>query len=210
MNKGDYSSASKELRNLWNELREAMPKYGFGRSELMPIRSNKEGVGRYIGKYIAKHVGAREQRDKGVRLFSSSSGFRPANTNYAWNTPYAWVWRMKVKEFARLNNVGSYGGLQMRLGKSWAFKYAEFIFSMELPQDTIYPTAEHWCAYNELPEKYSPLGWVKGMTSFKVVDGIARKCTYSRSIAEYSSPEHTPRKVLKLPEEQSELQLTGK
>lgn len=203
----DYTSASPALKNLWAKLRKAMPKYGFGRSELMPIRSNKDGIGRYVGKYISKHVGVREERDKGVRLFSSSSGFRPANTNFAWNTPHAWVWRMKVKEFARIRRVGSYGGLQMHFGKRWAFWNAVIIYETTLPRETIFPTVEHWRAYTDLPDNASPIGYENGMTQFKIIDGRAKPSYYDRKTAEFSSSELAPFTILKLPKEQKEMAL---
>ncbi|MBV2336397.1 rolling circle replication-associated protein, partial [Escherichia coli] len=50
----DYSSANKAIRSEWSFWRKTAPKYGFGRTELMPVRSNSEGIGRYVGKYISK------------------------------------------------------------------------------------------------------------------------------------------------------------
>ena len=58
LNRGIYSSAGPFLRSLWNALREKLPDYGFGRSELLPVRSNGAAMARYVGKYISKHMGA--------------------------------------------------------------------------------------------------------------------------------------------------------
>jgi hypothetical protein len=38
------------------------------------VKSNEDGLSKYVGKYIAKHVGQREDRDKGVRLVRYSKG----------------------------------------------------------------------------------------------------------------------------------------
>jgi hypothetical protein len=42
------------------------PKYGFGRTELLPIKKTAEGVAKYVGKYVAKHIGQRLPADKGA------------------------------------------------------------------------------------------------------------------------------------------------
>ena len=55
----NYSSANKALRQLWVLLRENMGKYGFGRSELLPVKTNSKGLARYVAKYIAKHIDSR-------------------------------------------------------------------------------------------------------------------------------------------------------
>ena len=76
----DYSSANRLLREEWSFWRKTAPAYRFGRTELMPIRSSEEAIGRYIGKYIGKHMEAREDADKGARLVRYSRGARVAST----------------------------------------------------------------------------------------------------------------------------------
>jgi len=154
--KQDYSSASAELRKYWQLLRKELPKYGFGRSELLPIKSNAEGMARYVGKYVSKHVGSRTAEDKGVRLFSCSKGFRVANTHFAWNSVGSWLWRMKLREFAFLNSIYRFDMLKERLGEKWAWQYAEVIEAMKLPETTVFPTLKHWQAYEELPDEACP------------------------------------------------------
>lgn len=39
--KGNYSSAAKELRRIWKQFREVLPRYGFGRHQLLPVKSEK-------------------------------------------------------------------------------------------------------------------------------------------------------------------------
>jgi hypothetical protein len=64
----DYRSANRALRGEWAFWRVTCPKYRFGRHELMPIKSNAQGIARYVGKYIAKHIRQRLEEDKGARL----------------------------------------------------------------------------------------------------------------------------------------------
>ena len=44
------------------------PLYGFGRAEMTPIKSSAEGIARYVGRYISRHIGNRRLADKGARL----------------------------------------------------------------------------------------------------------------------------------------------
>ena len=73
---GRYSSAPPYLRAVWRELRIKCKAYGFGRHELLPIKSNADAMAQYIGKYISKHLGSRKDEDKGKRLIASSSGWK--------------------------------------------------------------------------------------------------------------------------------------
>ena len=70
----NYTSANKNLCQLWQVLRENMEKYGFGRSELLPVKTNSKGLARYVGKYIAKHIDSRLPEDKGYRLIRTTIG----------------------------------------------------------------------------------------------------------------------------------------
>jgi len=69
----DYRSASAALKSEWEFWRETAPRYGFGRTELMPIKSTAEGISKYVGKYIAKHIDARIEKDKGAILGKGAS-----------------------------------------------------------------------------------------------------------------------------------------
>jgi hypothetical protein len=64
----DYRSANPALRSEWAFWRGTAPRFRFGRTELLPVKSTPEGMARYVGKYISKHVRARTAGDKGARL----------------------------------------------------------------------------------------------------------------------------------------------
>jgi hypothetical protein len=132
-----YKSASPYLRSVWRELRGACLRYGFGRHELHPVRSNAEAMGRYIGKYISKHVGQREEIAKGKRLISSSKGWVKNSMNFAWNTDGGKEWRRKVKTFAALLGINGEAGLYFKLGPNWAWKHLDTIYNVdEIVQNT--------------------------------------------------------------------------
>ena len=54
--KRDYTSASKDLKSEWSFWRKTSPKFRFGRTELLPVKTSSEAIGRYVGKYIGKHT----------------------------------------------------------------------------------------------------------------------------------------------------------
>ena len=131
--RGEWSSASRELRAEWAFWRRTAPLYGFGRTELLPVRSTAEGIGKYVGKYVAKHIGQRVAEDKGVRLVSYSRGARAATTRFAWASPGAAEWRRKVASFVGASfELGliaepSFRGMRDAYGARWCYHFREHI-----------------------------------------------------------------------------------
>lgn len=133
---GDYRTASAYLRREWSFWRSTAKRYGFGRTELMPIRSTEEGIGRYVGKYIGKHHAFRKAEDKGVRLVEYSRGGRIATTKFGWSSENANHWRAKVRLFAQITasrldvQINELADLSAVLGPRWAYHWREFIYSL--------------------------------------------------------------------------------
>jgi len=122
----DYSSASPYLKGLWRQLRGSMGKYGFGRSELLPIRSTGEGIAKYVGKYLEKGCAFRGDQFKGARMVRYSQGWRAVSPRFSWNSPMAKKWRELVGQMVTI--CGPYKHftetrvLRVHFGKSWAFR----------------------------------------------------------------------------------------
>lgn len=125
--RGDYRSAPPYLRGLWRLLRARLPAYGFGRHELLPVRSSAEAMARYVGKYIGKHMGKRRDEDKGKRLISASRGWPRSSTTFAWHTDHAQTWRRNLGRLARHLGLSDLGGFTDRYGSSWAYHLAEIV-----------------------------------------------------------------------------------
>jgi hypothetical protein len=138
----DYSSANKAIRLEWAYWRKTAPLYGFGRTELLPIKSTGRALGQYIGKYIAKHIEHRIMADKGVRLVSYGGNSRNWNSKHTPLDYGSTQWRYKVNALARQvtksKGVMCYGlaDIQRHLGKNWAFKHRDYIMTLE----PIHPT----------------------------------------------------------------------
>lgn len=139
----DYRSANAVLRAEWAFWRKTAPKYRFGRTELLPVRSTAEGIARYVGKYISKHVGQRWEEDKGakfVRFIGYGPGDRKASTRFAWATPRSALWRRKLAMFAREVGAETMDDLQELFGSHWAYLLAPTIMSMDLERENVvYP-----------------------------------------------------------------------
>lgn len=133
----DYSSASPYLRSEWSFWRKTAPKYGFGRTELLPVKSNIEAMAKYVGKYISKHIDSRQADDKGVRLVRYSRGARAGTTRFQFQSPGSFEWRRKLATFAQIvqdrfpdEKISELSDLSKVLGKRWAYHHRDFILNL--------------------------------------------------------------------------------
>nr|CRY97848.1 hypothetical protein [uncultured prokaryote] len=122
------------LRFLWSELRRELPKYGFGRHELLPIRKCAEAFALYVGGYIRKSVEARPPEAKGARLISYSKGFDRIVCGHAWqwNTSRTRLWRVRLRIFAEYHGLTDFSQLKETFGPKWAFWLTPIIHRVNL------------------------------------------------------------------------------
>lgn len=126
----------------WAFLRERLPRYGFGRSEFLPVRSNAEGIARYVGKYISKHIGNRKPEDKGARLvryFGYRPGQRVAGPAFHWHNDNSWLWRMKLKQWATRKGFKDTDEIKALWGPRWCFLLQNEILAEKL-DNVVYPS----------------------------------------------------------------------
>ena len=103
----NYTSACAELRGVWAELRRVLPKYGFGRSELLPVRKTGAALASYIAKYIEKNVMNRPAADKGkklVRYFGWDKGQLKPN-EFEWDSQGGQTWRSKIGQLSKIGGL---------------------------------------------------------------------------------------------------------
>ena len=132
--RGNYGSASDYLRREWKFWRETSRRYGFGRTELLPIKKTADGVAKYISKYISKHIGQRSPEDKGARLVRYSKGTNRAGTRFDWISPGAYMWRSKLGAFCRMLNLNSDNykeHLKEWFGRNWVYQLRPLIESIK-------------------------------------------------------------------------------
>lgn len=130
---GRYRSAGPALRAEWAFWRNTAPKYRFGRTELLPVKSTVEGIKRYVGKYISKHIECRPEEDKGARLVEYTKGARSWSTRFGFNTVGGRLWREKCAELAKAIKLGE-ADFSKRLGRRWCFKAEKIIRRIKLPE----------------------------------------------------------------------------
>ena len=138
----DYRSANRALRAEWAFWRNTCPKYRFGRHELMPIKSNAQGIARYVGKYIAKHIRQRLEEDKGARLvrfIGYKAGDRTASCRFSWNSENAWLWRHKVAAYGKRFGVADLDGMRSKFGPRWAYQRCREILAEPL-EGIVFPS----------------------------------------------------------------------
>lgn len=124
--KGVYTSASPFLRSEWAFWRRTAKKYGFGRTELLPVKSTDEGIARYVGKYISKHIEGRKEEDKGIRLVEYTRGARMQSTRFAWPGDGSRLYRAKLAELGKALKCKD-GELHKILGSRYAYRFRKEI-----------------------------------------------------------------------------------
>jgi hypothetical protein len=145
LTKAYVQGATQALRDEWAFWRRASGRYGFGRHEVLPIRSTGAAVACYMGKYVGKCIGNRRPQDKGARLvrfvgFSSKDAAgnrfstRKANARFAWANDNAWLWRQKVAIFAHQAGAKTMEDLQRLFGPRWAYHFQASIMEIRIDQ----------------------------------------------------------------------------
>ena len=133
----NYASANPLIRSEWTYWRITAKKYGFGRTELLPVRSTMEAMAKYVGKYIAKHTECRDPQDKGVRLVRYSRGARAGTTRFQFQSTGSQRWRLAVNIFAQRvqdqhpeTPICQLSDLSRVLGKRWAYFHRDTILQI--------------------------------------------------------------------------------
>ena len=143
--KRDYKSASPALRSEWAFWRSNAKKYGFGRSELLPVKKTGEALASYIAKYVSKGFAYRRRDDKGARLVSYSKGSRVCGSRFSFVGGKVKEWRLRCRLFlghlyfrcynqAILEGIVppdpfTYADMPSLFGKRWAWRLRDKILS---------------------------------------------------------------------------------
>ena len=125
---GVYQSAGTALRREWAFWRKTAKAYGFGRTELLPVKTTGEAMAKYLSKYLAKHIDHRLAEDKRVRVLAfwgyRRGTDRKCTADFAWNSKGARAWRETVKTLAEDIGAKSLDELTETLGPRWAYMLA--------------------------------------------------------------------------------------
>jgi hypothetical protein len=157
------ASTPPQTRELWSSLREALPNYGFGRSEFLPIRTSGAKIASYMGKCLKRGNKFRGPEWKGCRRVEYSrrgaSQWKTHHRQFSFTTSAAKVWRARVAAIANAVKAADLDELSARLGKRWAFKLRNEIIN--LPEvdfhDWLEDGLQRFC--HAEPLDWRPLHW---------------------------------------------------
>lgn len=143
------TNANSKLLALQKRLRANMPKYGFGGFvQCTPIEKNGTAASVYLMGYMTKTMKCRHPDDAGRRLIRCSRGIKRRATHvFSWNTPASWMWRMKLKEFARRRGYHSLDELMTWGGSRVVHDNIDYIKAIK-PAVLVYPTFRHYAHFN--------------------------------------------------------------
>lgn len=118
----NYRSANAALRGQWEFWRSTAKKYSFGRTELLPVKTDSSRIAAYLAKYLSK--AERTADDKGARLVAySSKVLRVCTQSFSWFKG-GQSWRKACALFFTVYKVPQ--------DRYWAYKYGEEIKQMSL------------------------------------------------------------------------------
>jgi hypothetical protein len=124
-------SAAPELVALWGRLRKVLPRYGLGRSELLPVRKGEAAIAAYVGKYLEGGLVIRKHSWKGCRRVEldrrEKQNWLACARGFGWFSPGAIAWRKRVGEIAAVLGVDDTDGLRRKLGPKWAYRLRDTI-----------------------------------------------------------------------------------
>jgi hypothetical protein len=132
----DYRNVDKRIRDVWKILREGSEAYGFGRSNLEPIKTSGEAAARYVSKYLSKRNGSQKMagEDK-ARLFGVWGTRRYCSSQFSWNTPGGRENRIKKKLIAQClglisrSDINDHDDFRRVLGSKWWNRIRPLIIS---------------------------------------------------------------------------------
>ena len=141
----EYWSASAYLRAEWAFWRKAAPKYGFGRTELLPVRTDVDRFGAYVARYLAKQFGTRRE-EKGARLVRYSKGWRTVYGRFSWvgDRERKITADQRLEEIFRTLRIRSGADAEWRWGRGWKRHFLRILYCNTDTYFSILCTVERW------------------------------------------------------------------
>lgn len=114
----NYKNVDPRLKDIWKTLRESAVKYGFGRTELLPIKANGPSCARYLVKYLTKVRGSDKlQGEEKCRLFGIWGGVRFISTPFSYTRSR--ILRKRKAWLAAMLGIECYAGFKVVFGSHW-------------------------------------------------------------------------------------------
>ena len=147
-----YANVDSELRRIWKQLRQKAEAYGFGRTELIPIKHSGRGCARYLTKYLSKSfVSEKILGEEQCRLFGIWGGVRFAYSQFEWVSNR--IIRKRKAWLAATAGLKDFDGFRALYGPMWWFVIGEALMKVILP-------IEYYQVQNNGIHQWDELGWV--------------------------------------------------
>src|ERR1035438_512423 len=139
----DYSSASAYLKAEWKFWRKNAPKYGFGRMELLPVRTSVERFAGYVSRYLTRQDGTR-RAEKGARLIRYSRGWKTVYGAFSWVPDRSLIDRVQAQEDEAFRRLGirNVFDAESRWGRGWRRRFTSRSYTDRDTFSTIVHDAE--------------------------------------------------------------------
>jgi hypothetical protein len=127
-----------------SELRKLLPRYSFGRAELLPLRKGSVPASRYLAKYITKSLSVRGVQDHHVRLVTYSRGFawlRPEQFSWAWGGSR--IWRRKLARWAFRMGYYDLDEIAYWMGARWCYQWRNDVMAQPPTESAIGPFPQY-------------------------------------------------------------------
>ena len=122
----EYRGVDSRIRDLWRVLREKSEVYGFGRSNLEPLKASGQAAARYVSKYLSKRTGSDKMvGEERCALFTVWGTRRYCSDRFSWNTIRGRENRRRLSVIARTValirrvDLPDILALKRQLGASW-------------------------------------------------------------------------------------------
>jgi hypothetical protein len=139
----NYRNVDLRVCDLWKQLREKAPRYGFGRTELLPIKSNSEWAIKYLTSYLGKALlSEKKVGEEKARLFGMWGCVRNVYSRFDWVS--ARLVRKKKAWLAWAHGFGSEDAFSRSYGDRWWFRLGESLMRVISAGRLVSDSAEWW------------------------------------------------------------------
>jgi len=165
--KGFYANVDPRLRNIWKSLRKKAARYKFGRTELLPIKSNGEGFAVYITKYLGKAlVSDKAEGEEKCKLFGIWGGVRFAYSRFDWISNR--ILRRRKAWLASDCDCVSEEQFRVMFGSRWWRFLGSELMNVIMP-------VEYYQVHQNGGMVFDQLGWWQYQSDLQKFSGIERQ-----------------------------------
>lgn len=146
-----YVNVDPGLRDIWKQLRQKAEVYGFGRTELLPIKHSGKGCARYLTKYLSKSfVSEKAIGEEQCRLFGVWGGVRFVYSQFDWVSNR--IMRKRKAWLATTAGLKDFEGFRNLYGPFWWSVIGEALMNVIMP-------VEYYQVPNKGVYEWDELGW---------------------------------------------------